>query len=603
MFLKRSNRIKDGKEHIYWSIVEKQKVGRNKFVQRQVLYLGELTTEQEVSWENAIKKISDEQIAEQLYLPCQERAIKKEELVDIPVKLSQMQLYNAREYGSCWLSLYLWDQLKLDAFWRSRLKKSREGTDWVNILKLQTAYTLISPGSEWRLHTEWYNKNAMKDLLSCDDGVSQKDNLYRCLDKILPYKQDIFEHLKSRWQDLFNASYEILLYDLTNTHFECDAHRYADNPNDKRKFGKNKQKRNDCLQVTIALIVTPEGFPLNYEVLPGNTNETTTLRDFIEKIEKRYGKADRVWIMDRGIPTEATLREMRDPDNKISYLVGTPRSQLKKLEASFLDKSWEKVNTSVKVKLTKKADEVYILTKSAGREKKENSILMRRLKKYWNRLKEIQVMNLSEDQLKEKLIIAKHEAGTAKDFVEVIPLKEIKKQSRNEKKPIKNFTFSLKKEELRERLESDGLYLLRSNLTEEDPKKLWNMYILLTQIEQSFKELKSNLKIRPIFHQKQERVEAHIFVAFLAYCLLVILKNILKRSASGLTPRAVIAKLSTIQMVDVVIPTLDNRMLLFSRYVQPTKDIALILDQAKIRLPQQPPPRICEAEKVLKLAC
>ena len=253
MFLKKSPRIKDGKEHIYWSIVEKQKVGRNKFVHRQVLYLGELTTEQEVSWENAIKKISDEQISEQLYLPGQERAIKKEELIDIPVKLSQMQLYNAREYGSCWLSLYLWDQLKLDDFWRSRLKKSREGTDWINILKLQTAYALISPGSEWRLHTEWYNKNAMKDLLCCDDSVSQKDNLYRCLDKILSYKKDIFEHLKSRWQDLFNASYEILLYDLTNTHFECDAHRYADIPNDKRKFGKNKQKRNDCLQVTIAL--------------------------------------------------------------------------------------------------------------------------------------------------------------------------------------------------------------------------------------------------------------------------------------------------------------------------------------------------------------
>jgi hypothetical protein len=249
----------------------------------------------------------------------------------VQVKLSELELKHPRQWGACYLSLNLWEQLNLDAFWSERLPPSRQGTRWLNIFKTLACYQLIDPGSEWRLHRQWFEQSAMGDLLGEDFALVQKDKLYRCLDKLLEHKRDFFSYLKGRWQGLFNARFDVLLYDLTSTYFKSDPPDHEG----LRRYGYSRDKRPDCLQVVIALIVTPEGFPLAYEVMPGNTSDKTTLKDFLQKIEVQYGKSERVWVMDRGIPTEETLEQMRHSDPPVCYLVGTPKGRLTPWKSPF----------------------------------------------------------------------------------------------------------------------------------------------------------------------------------------------------------------------------------------------------------------------------
>jgi len=398
---------------------------------------------------------------------------------------------------------------------------------------------------------------------------------------LLVHKKPFFSYLRTRWQDLFGVRFEVLLYDLTSTYFESDPPEAG-----KRKFGYSRDKRFDCVQVIIALIVTPEGFPLAYEVLAGNTADKTTLADFLDRIEKQYGKAERIWVMDRGIPTEEVLAQMRRAETPVRYLVGTPKGRLSKLEKSFLTKPWKQVREQVQVKLLDQGDELYVLALSQGRRNKERAMRRRRLKKLWQRLHELQRQTLTRDELLLKLGAAKKEAGRAYALLAIDlpdPDQEVTAQT---------FTFALRKDKLRVVRRREGSYLLRSNLTGEDPAELWRYYIQLTEIEQAFKELKSDLAIRPIYHQIDERIEAHIFVAFIAYCLQVTLKYRLKVLAPGLTPRAALQKLAPMQMVDVRVPTTDGRVLILSRYTQPESDQQLLLSQLKLTLPEQPPPRI-----------
>ena len=340
------------------------------------------------------------------------------------------------------------------------------------------------------------------------------------------------------------------------------------------------------MQVVIALIVTPDGFPLAYEVMPGNTSDKTTLGDFLRKIENQYGKANRTWVMDRGIPTEATLRTMRTSDPPIYYLVGTPRARLNKLEKDFLEKPWQQVRDLVNVKLLSQDGELYIMARSDDRVAKERGIRRRRLKKLWNRLKALQSQTLTRDNLLLKLGAAKKEAGRAYSLVDITLPKP--REAVNEE----TFTFRLRKNRLRTVRRREGCYLLRSNLIGQDPATLWKYYIQLTEIEQAFKELKHDLSIRPIYHQVDNRVDAHIFVSFMAYCLLTTLKHRAKQKAPGLTPRAILEKFSAMQMVDVHLPTTDKRLLVLPRYTQPDRGQKLLLAQLKLELPAQPPPRI-----------
>lgn len=584
MFLRATKRIKDGKEHRYWSIVESKRCQAGRVVQRQLLYLGEINDSQKTAWCKTIDVVMEDARSRQIAIFPQDRQAPPLDCDVVQVDLSRLQLKRPRQWGACWLACSLWEQLKLDGFWQDRIGVSRQGTRWLNVLKTLVCFRLIDPGSKWRLHRQWFDQSAMGDLLGEDFSLVQKDKLYRCLDRLLEHKRDFFSYLNKTWQMLFDVRFEVLLYDLTSTYFESDPPEYH-GESGLRRFGYSRDKRSDCVQVVIALIVTPEGFPLAYEVMPGNTSDKTTLSDTLKKIEAQYGKSERIWVMDRGIPTEETLAEMRNSGMSMSYLVGTPKGRLTKLEQEFIGKPWTQAKESVQVKLLEKQDEVYILAKSSARHQKERGMRQRKLKRLWARLHELQAQSNSRDQLLLKLGSAKKDAGRAWYLAKVdIPSAQDYETT--------GLQFSLRKDKLRATRLREGRYLLRSNLTDKDPAVLWRHYILLTEVEQAFKELKHDLAIRPIYHQKDDRIEAHIFVAFIAYCLQVTLKYRAKSLAPGLTPRAILEKFAAMQMVDVELPTKDGRQLSLSRYTQPEKDQRLLLQQLKLTLPEQPPPKI-----------
>jgi len=581
MFLRCQRRKKDGKVHEYWSVVESRRLADGRVVQRQVLYLGEVNASQREAWRKTIE-VCDEGRRRQVALfpagsmPC-------DDVDAIGVRLSELRLERPRQWGACWLALQLWQALELDRFWGPHLLPSREGTPWLKVLKTLVAYRLIDPGSEWRLHRQWYDASAMADLLEADFGLAEKNTLYRCLDKLVAHKDELFKFLLRRWGELFGAKFDVLLYDLTSTYFETDEDR---GPDDLRQFGYSRDKRGDCRQVVIALIVTPEGFPLSYEVMRGDTADSTTLSGFLEHIEQRYGRANRIWVMDRGIPTEDSLAKMRAMG--ASYLVGTPKGRLTKLEQSFLAQPWAKVREGVQVKRLATEEDVYVLAMSDARIGKERGMRRKRLRRYVQRLKALQGQTLTRDQLLMKLGAARHDAGRAAGLVKVTIPKAATTTA--------SLEFTLDRARLRQVRQREGRYLLRTNLTVQQPDALWTFYIQLTEVEQAFKEIKHDLAVRPIFHKTEERIEAHIFVAFLAYCLQVTLKAQLRQLAGGTTPREVIEKFKTMQMVDVQLPTTDGRELTLSRYTQPEPEHRMLLDRLRLSLPSQPPPKITVAQ-------
>ena len=585
MFLRAKIRKKDGKPHRYFSVVENRRVGtKGRTVQRTVLYLGEISGQQESSWRQTLEVFDEErQESTRLSLFADDQAVPAEAVDSVQLQLSKMELRHPRAFGNCWLGCQLWQQLGLEQFWQPRLaeKVKRETVDWEKVLRLLVINRLIEPGSEFRLHRQWFDRSAMGELLGEDFVVAEKDRLYRCLDRILKYKQDLFAHLRQRWADLFGAEFEVLLYDLTSTYIEGEGEQIP-----KARYGYSRDKRFDCKQVVIALVVTPDGFPLAYEVMAGNTSDRTTLRDFLKRIESSYGRARRVWVMDRGIPTEEVLAEMRQPEREMFYLVGTPRSKIKQYERKWLELPWNKVRDSVEVKLFAEGGELYVLAKSEGRQAKERAMRRKKLVRLLLKLRAMRRHPPSRDQLLLRIGAAKKDAGRAASFVKLtIPPEGVAVTRRN-------FSFQVDKEKLQQTELRDGHYLLRSNLVGEDPAVLWERYTQLTQIEAAFKTMKSELGVRPIYHQLEDRVEAHILVAFLAYCLVVTLKNRLQALAPGLTPKAVLEQLAAIQMLDVWLPTTDGRWLVMPRYTQPEIEQQILLHKLQLSLPAQPPPRI-----------
>lgn len=582
MFLRSTVRKKSGKEREYFSIVENKRVACGKVVQRHVLYLGEINSHQQEAWRKTIEIFEEGQLKPRtVALFPEDKAVEVSGDEIVHIRLKELQLKRPRQWGACWLAGELYQKLQLDEFWAQKLPPNRKGTRWDLVLQTLVAYRLLDPGSEWKLHRQWFQATAMADLLGEDFGLAETHKLYQCLDLLVAHKQALFNHLSARWQDLFNAKFDVLLYDLTSTYFESDP-PFAER--DKRKFGYSRDKRPDCVQVVIALIVTPEGFPLSYEVMDGKTSDKTTLPAFLKKIEEQYGKAQRIWIMDRGIPTKKDLQAMQNSEPPVHYLVGTPKGRLTQYEKQLTELPWQAVRPGVEVKLLKEEKELYVLAQSQDRRKKERAMRRRQLKRLWQRLKEIQGMKFKKKtDLAMRLGAAKQQAPSAWRLVEVQIAKEESDLS---------FKFSLRKKRLRQVRRREGRYLLRSNLTEEQPAQLWQLYIQLTQVEEAFKNLKGDLALRPLFHQKLSRVEAHIFVAFLAYCLHATLRRWLRDLAPGLTPRAVLDKFRAVQMIDVHLPTTDHREVILSRYTQPEKDLQLLLNQLKLQLPEQPPPKI-----------
>ena len=582
MFLRSTNRKKDGKDHRYFSLVENQRISTNKTVQRTVLYLGEINDQQQASWRRTLSVFDeDKQSYTKLSLFPDDRSLPEDAVDSIQVRLSGMELRRPRPFGDCWLANELWQQLGLTEFWGERLPAGREGVSWEKVLRLLVVNRLLAPGSEFRVHRHWFVESAMDALLQVDFAAAEKDRLYRCLDRLLEHKQELFVWLKQKWAELFAADFEVLLYDLTSTYFEGEM---EENP--KAKRGYSRDSRPDCLQVVIALVVTPDGFPLAYEVMDGNTSEHKTLLPFLDHIEKTYGKARRVWVMDRGIPTEATLQQMRDPARETFYLVGTPKGRINKHEKKWLDLPWQQVRDSVEVKLYEHEGELYVLARSDGRQAKEIAIRRKRVVRLLRKLRAMRRSLPKRDQLLLRIGAAKKEAGRAFGFV------KLQVPQADEPVTRQSFHFEVDKVKLQRAEQRDGHYLLRSNLTAEDPAVLWTRYVQLTQIEAVFRSLKNELGIRPIYHHLERRVDAHILIAFLAYCLQVTLKNRLQIHAPGLTSAAVLEKLGTIQMIDVYIPTRDDRWLILPRYTQPSKELLLMMEQIQLALPSQPPPRI-----------
>ena len=582
MFLRSTTRKKDGKDHRYFSIVENRRVSSGKTVQRTVVYLGEINDTQHTAWLKTLDVFDEqEQRDRTLSLFPDDREISACAVDRLQVKLSGLELRRARAFGDCWLACELWRQLGLENFWQARLPTGREEVPWEKVLRLLVVNRWIAPGSEFRVHRQWFIDSAMDELLGVDFAVAEKDRLYRCLDRLLAHKQELFVWLRQQWADLFHADFDVLLYDLTSTYFEGEM---AENP--KAKRGYSRDGRPDCVQVVIALVITPEGFPLAYEVMDGNTSDRTTLRGFLDRIEHTYGKAKRLWVMDRGIPTEAILAEMRDPARPVSYLVGTSKSKITQYEQQWLALPWQKVRDSVDVKLFATNGELYVLAKSTGRQAKETAMRRKRLVRLLRKLRAMRHSLPSRDRLLMRLGAAKTDAGRAFGFVQIdvpSPQQAVTRAS---------FRFRVDKATLKAAELRDGHYLLRSNLTDEDPAVLWTRYVQLTQIEAVFRSLKSELRVRPIHHQLEHRADAHILIAFLAYCLQVTLKQQLVAHAPGLTPATVLEKLATIQMIDVCIPTTDGRWLILPRYTQPDTDTKMLLHQLNIDLPAQPPPRI-----------
>jgi transposase len=580
MFLRATIRRKDGKEHRYWSLVESKRVSGERVVQRHVLYLGEINSSQELSWRKSIEVLeegADRPRTLALFPEDRCEGVLPDASV-VRLRLSQVRLSRPRQWGACWLAVQLWEELQLGRFWRTRLPASRKGTRWDQVLLVLVAYRLIAPGAEWRLHREWYGRSAMADLLGADATLADSHTLYRCHDRLMEHKQALFDHLVGRWRDLFNVCFDVLLYDLTSTYFEANPPFPED---DKRRFGYSRDHRPDCVQVVIALVVTPDGLPLAYEVMAGNTADNTTLRDFLDRIERQYGKARRIWVMDRGIPTEAVLEVMRQADPPVSYVVGTPKGRLTRLEQQLLARPWHEARPGVKVKLLPQDDELYVFAQSADRVAKERAMRRRQLKWLWARLKQLSAMRLSREELLMKLGAARQKTPTAWRLVTI----EVSATSAM-------FSYRLDRNKLRIARRREGRYLLRTNLTEHDPAKLWTYYLQLAAVEEAFKNLKGDLAIRPIFHQDPQRIEAHIFIAFLAYCLHVTLKRRLHALAPGLTPRSVLEKFAAMQMIDMHVPTTDGRELLLTRYTDPQPELCLLITKLRLDLPAQPPPKI-----------
>ena len=584
MFLRATTRKKDGKVHRYWSIVENRRVAGGRVLQRHLLYLGEINSTQERAWRKSVE-VFDERTAQSRTL-----SLLPEERIEaggvdesvVRLCLSQLRLCRPRVWGACWLVLKLWETLELDQFWAKHLPTSRKRTRWDQVLFVLVSYRLLSPGSEWRLHRQWFERSALCDLLGADAGLADIHKLYACHDKLLAHKSALFDHLVQRWRDLFNVEFDVLLYDLTSTYFESDPPLAED---DKRRFGYSRDKRPDCVQVVIALVVTPEGLPLAYEVLPGNTADKTTLGDFLDRIERQYGKARRVWVMDRGIPTEATLAQMREAEPPVHYLVGTPKGRLSKLEKELLLEPWQQARPGVQVKLLPQDGELYVFAQSADRIAKERAMRKRQLKRLWARLQQLAAMTLTHKELLMKLGAARSRYPVAWRLVEV---------NVHDQNPT--LTYRLHRDKLKQVRRREGRYLLRTNLIASDPAELWRYYLQLTQVEEAFRNLKGDLAIRPIYHQLEQRIEAHIFIAFLAYCLHVTLAQQLHPHAPGLTPRSVLEKFAAVQMIDVDIPTTDGRTIRLTRYTEPEPELKLLLHRLRLELPAQPPPKITAAQ-------
>lgn len=577
MFLRQHQRVKDGKDHGYWSLVEtvRRPDGPR---QRTVCYLGELNSSARARWLKTIEVFNEQGERRQLKLFPAEVAPPEDDPNVVRVMLDQVRLERAREFGNCFLGLELWKRLELDQLFAELLDGDRAEVPWSRVAAVLAISRLCAPGSELSVEQRWYPTTALDDLLGIEEGKINDTRLYRCLDRILPHKKKLERHLKQRYGELFAAEFDLLLYDLTSSYVEGQAER---NPMLQR--GYSRDHRPDCKQVVIALIVNSEGFPISYETFDGNRAEVTTLEVVLRMVERKYGQARRVWVFDRGLISEANLAALRKRNGH--YLVATARSQLQKFEQELLAPNWEEVRGEVEVKQVEipGGEETYILCRSKARREKEKAIrrlFSSRMERALGKLEK----RTAAGRLKSRDKIERAVGRIQARYVSVKDLYRIEVDDEDGKARVKWEVIESRRawREARE-----GAYLLRTNLKGESPEELWAKYMQLTEVEAAFRALKSEVSIRPLFHQLERRVKAHILVAFLGYALWVTLKHLLRRSGLEQSPAKAMALLSTLQSADIVLPTTDGRQIRLRRITTPVPQQRELLSKLSMPLPER----------------
>jgi|SRR5579859_853253 len=576
MFLRAHRRSKDGKEHRYWSLVETMRTPEGPR-QRRLCYLGELNDCAQARWLKTIEVFNGQGESTQLKLFPSDVEPPVDDTEVAQVLLQKVRLERTRQLGPGYLGWELWRRLKLDEFFQGAIDTDGADVPWSQVAAILAINRLCAPGSELALEQRWYPATALGDVLHIEEGKINDTRLYRCLDRILPEKTKLEQHLKQRYGELFAAEFDVMLYDLTSTYVEGDA---GANPMMRR--GYSRDHRPDCLQLVLALIVNPEGFPCSYEVFNGNRADVTTMEVMLRMVERKYGKARRIWVMDRGIVSEANLAAIRKREGQ--YLVGTPRSKMKEFEAHLQEKTnWEQVRDEVQVKLipTPEGQETFILCKTEGRQKKEQAIRNRfatrietALDSLKKQVKAGRLKNRDKIHIRIGRILASH--PNVADLYTV----EVKEESGQ-----LHVEWSAKGGQQQWREAREGAYLLRTNLSAATASELWEKYMQLTEVEASFRALKSELSIRPLHHQLESRVKAHVMVAFLGYALWVTLKHLLQRKQSEWSARRALAELATLQSADIILPTTDGYELRLRRITEPTAEQQKILSQLDIQLP------------------
>jgi transposase len=591
MFLRTHRRKKDGKQHSYWSLVETVRTPDGPR-QKTLCYLGELNSSAQARWLKTIEVFNDQGETQQLKLfPSQVEPASDDPQI-ARVLLNKVRLERTRQFGSCWLGLELWKRLELDRFFEQAVNEHEADVPWSRVAAVLAINRLCAPGSELAIEERWYPSTALDDLLGIEDGKINDTRLYRCLDQILPQKTKLERHLKQRYGELFGAEFDVLLYDLTSTYVEGAAEK---NPMMRR--GYSRDHRPDCEQMVIALIVNNEGFPFSYETFDGNRADVSTMETILRMVERKYGKARRIWVFDRGIVSEENLQAIRKRGGQ--YLVGTPRRQMKRFEEELLKDDWTRVRPEVEVKKAPipQGEETYILCRTSGRKEKEKAIRNRFSTRMEDALKRL-ARTIETGRLKNR---NKMERRLGRIQASHPQVNDLYKVALHDKPEGVRLFWEIKEDHKVWRELREGAYMLRTNLHAGTAEELWSRYMQLTEAEASFRALKSELSIRPLFHQKESRVKAHVMVAFLGYALWVTLKHLLKGRAAiapppstselnntqSLSAMKTLALLSTLQSADIVLPTTDGREIRLRRITEPTAEQKSLLKQLGMSLPER----------------
>jgi transposase len=576
MFLRKLRVHKDGKEHGYWSLVETVRTADGPR-QRTLCYLGELNGSAHARWQKTVEVFNEHGESTQLKLfPSEAPAPDDPNVARVLVK--KVRVERTRRFGDCYLGLELWKRLGLDEFLAQHLDGDGADVAWSRVAAVLAINRLCAPGSELAVEQSWYPSTALDDLLHIRKGKINDTRLYRCLDRLLPLKTKIEQHLKQRYGELFQAEFDVLLYDLTSTYVEGAA---EDNPLMRR--GYSRDHRPDCEQLVLALIVNPDGFPFSYELFDGNRADVTTVEAILRTVERKHGKARRVWIFDRGVVSEENLVAIRKRGGE--YLVGTTRSKLKQFEQELLKDDFEKIRPDVEVKQIQipGGEETYILCRTVGRKEKEKAIRSRFVAKIEKALTGV-AKRIADGKLKDRDKMLMRLGRIQASHPQVADLYEM---TIKDSKEGARLVWRQKPEQQQWLEAREGAYLLRTNLTGNGAADLWKKYMQLTEVEAAFRTLKSELAIRPLFHQLEKRVKAHVLVAFLGYALLVTLKHLLKRGSSECSPAKVLKRLSELYSVDIVLPTIEGREIWLRRITKLDDEQQRILYQLQLQLPER----------------